>query len=82
MQTDLCEQMKTLDEECPLEGPKIITKEVDIPSKVPSVGIVHCYILRAAWLTRCHMKGNYQVTADVKALDESAITCLEAHVHF
>jgi hypothetical protein len=38
MKTDLCEQIKTLDEECPLNGKKIITKEVDIPSKVPAVG--------------------------------------------
>jgi hypothetical protein len=36
MKTDLCEQIKTLDEECPLNGKKIITKEVDIPSKVPA----------------------------------------------
>lgn len=38
MHTDLCEQMTTLDEDCPLDGSKIIKKEVDIPSKVPPVG--------------------------------------------
>lgn len=37
METDLCEQMKTLDEDCPLDGSKVIKKEVDIPSKVPPV---------------------------------------------
>ena len=38
METDLCDQMKAVDEECPLDGPKIIKKEVEIPSKVPPVG--------------------------------------------
>lgn len=38
LETDLCEQMKTLDEECPLDGSKVIRKKVDIPSKVPPVG--------------------------------------------
>lgn len=32
---DLCEQMKEVDEECPLEGAKVIKKEVDIPKEVP-----------------------------------------------
>lgn len=38
METDLCDQMKAVDEECPLDGSKVIKKEVDIPSKVPPVG--------------------------------------------
>ena len=38
METDLCDQMKAVYEECPLDGPKIKKKEVEIPSKVPPVG--------------------------------------------
>ena len=34
---DLCDQMKEVDEKCPLSGSKAITKEVDIPKEVPSV---------------------------------------------
>lgn len=34
---DLCEQMKNVDEKCPLKGEKIITKDVDLPSRIPPV---------------------------------------------
>lgn len=35
---DLCEQMKNaVDEDCPLIGEKIITKDVDLPKQIPSV---------------------------------------------
>lgn len=34
---DLCEQMKNVDEECPLLGEKIITKDVDLPKEIPPV---------------------------------------------
>ncbi|KAK4696874.1 hypothetical protein P7C71_g1123, partial [Lecanoromycetidae sp. Uapishka_2] len=33
--TDLCEQMKNIDEECPLYGEKVITKDVDLPKEIP-----------------------------------------------
>ncbi|KAL2046964.1 hypothetical protein N7G274_000982 [Stereocaulon virgatum] len=33
--TDLCEQMKNVDEECPLSGEKTITKEVELPKAIP-----------------------------------------------
>ena len=36
-QFDLCEQMSNVDEECPLSGEKTITKDVEIPKKVPPV---------------------------------------------
>ena len=35
---DLCEQMKEVDEECPLIGLKVIKKDVEIPKEVPPVG--------------------------------------------
>ncbi|KAL8702473.1 MAG: hypothetical protein Q9201_004345 [Fulgogasparrea decipioides] len=34
-QADLCEQMKEVDETCPLEGAKDFTKEVMLPKKIP-----------------------------------------------
>ena len=39
MKADLCDQMKEVDETCPLSGAKVIKKEVDIPKEVPPV----CY---------------------------------------
>ena len=35
--TDLCEQMKNVDEECPLNGEKTITKDVDLLKEIPPV---------------------------------------------
>ena len=37
MTVDLCEQMKEVDQECPLTGFKVIKKQVDIPKEVPKV---------------------------------------------
>ena len=34
---DLCEQMKNVDEKCPLKGVKTITKDVDLPKEIPPV---------------------------------------------
>ncbi len=34
---DLCEQMKNVDEECPLEGEKVIKKDVELPKEIPQV---------------------------------------------
>ena len=34
---DLCEQMKNVDEDCPLSGEKTITKDVDLPKEIPPV---------------------------------------------
>ena len=45
---DLCEQMKNaVDEECPLSGEKIITKDVDIPKEIPPVSD-KCYVVLQA----------------------------------
>ena len=35
--TDLCEQLKEVDEECPIIGTKVIRKEVELPKQVPPV---------------------------------------------
>lgn len=35
--TDLCEQMKNIDEPCPLEGVKSVTKDVELPKEIPPV---------------------------------------------
>ncbi|KAL8651418.1 MAG: hypothetical protein Q9210_003260 [Variospora velana] len=32
---DLCEQMKQVDEECPLNGAKVFTKSVTLPKEIP-----------------------------------------------
>lgn len=34
---DLCEQMKNVNEECPLDGEKVIRKEIALPSPIPPV---------------------------------------------
>ena len=34
---DLCEQMKNVDEECPLEGAKTVLKDVQLPKEIPPV---------------------------------------------
>jgi len=40
-QVDFCEQLKQVDEKCPLEkGDMTILKEVEIPKEVPPVSIV------------------------------------------
>ena len=38
---DLCDQLQELGESCPLEGKKVIRKEIDIPKEVPPVGTSH-----------------------------------------
>ena len=34
---DLCDQLKEVDEECPIEGPKTITKDIQLPKEIPPV---------------------------------------------
>ncbi|KAL9100295.1 MAG: hypothetical protein Q9163_004313 [Psora crenata] len=38
---DLCDQMKEVDEQCPLAGSKVIKKDVNIPKGVPPVRHYH-----------------------------------------
>lgn len=42
---DLCKQMKNVDEDCPLDGEKILRKEVSLPAKIPPVHDLHCSLL-------------------------------------
>lgn len=37
---DLCEQMKQVDEECPLDGAKAFTKSVTLPKEIPPVSLL------------------------------------------
>ena len=47
-EADLCEQMKNaVDEECPLFGEKVITKDVDLPKEIPPVSDSGYVMLRA-----------------------------------
>lgn len=50
-QADLCEQMKNVDEECPLDGQKVLTKDVELPSRIPPVSDV-------GYLISSHMLAN------------------------
>lgn len=37
---DLCDQLKNVDLECPLEkGKMVLTKQVDLPKQIPPVGV-------------------------------------------
>jgi len=78
---DLCEQMENVDEKCPLEGVKTITKEVNIPKEVPPVcpgSPLPCWIALILWV----FQGKYAVLADVYDEDDKPITCLKATVSF
>lgn len=45
-ETDLCNQVKNVDLECPLEkGPLELTKSVNLPSQIPSVRLTLCLSL-------------------------------------
>ena len=48
---DLCEQMSNVDEECPLNGEKTITKDVDLPGTVPPVSQVLSSNVQSSQLT-------------------------------
>ena len=38
---DLCDQLENIEEECPVEGDKTITKNVELPKQIPPVRV--CY---------------------------------------
>ena len=40
IKADLCDQMKEVDEECPLYGNKDFTKEVTLPKEIPPVSLI------------------------------------------
>lgn len=49
-QADLCEQMKNVDEKCPLDGEKVLTKDVELPSRIPPVSNLDYLISFPKWL--------------------------------
>ncbi len=77
--TDLCEQMKNIDEPCPLEGFKTVTKDVELPKEIPPVrkGKRCCL-----WASLIRFQGKYTVLADVYTKGNEKVTCLKAEVHF
>jgi len=49
---DLCDQLKNVDMECPLEpGDMILTKEVELPKQIPPVGSNQSDLFRISELT-------------------------------
>lgn len=45
---DLCDQLKNVDMECPLEaGDMVLTKQVDLPKQIPPVGFEQDDLFRA-----------------------------------
>lgn len=42
LKEDLCEQLKNVDEECPVEEGKLrLTRDVDLPQRIPPVSWFH-----------------------------------------
>ena len=70
--------MKNIDEECPLEGAKTVTKNVELPKEIPPVRKYNSHL--RVKLTA--LQGQYTVLADVYTEDNEKITCLEASVKF
>ena len=78
---DLCEQMKNVDEECPLEGEKVITKDVELPEEIPQVRSLSTPFFAFSFVL-IPVQGKYTVLADVYTKDDAKVVCLEATVHF
>lgn len=85
-ETDLCEQTKNVDLECPLEkGELKLTKDVDLPKEIPPVRILRSLLRCERLMKRTLLilkQGNYHVLADVYTKDGKKITCLTAAVSF
>ena len=77
---DLCDQMKNVDEECPLSGEKTITKDVDLPKEIPPVSSAFCATYPQ--YPNNGYQGKYTVKADVYTEADDNIVCLEATVNF
>lgn len=78
---DLCEQIKNVDLECPIEKGLIsITKAVNLPKEIPPVSYLD--IRLQTDVTNLVSQGKYTVEADVYTLDGEHITCLKATVVF
>lgn len=74
---DLCDQLKNVDMECPLEaGDMVLTKQVDLPKQIPPVRskLNDLFRIREADMHQ----GKYSVLADVYDKDQKQVTCLKA----
>ena len=52
---DLCDQLKEVDESCPVDGDQVIRKEVEIPKEVPPVCLQeasYCLFIRNSQISR------------------------------
>lgn len=79
---DLCEQIKNVDMECPIEeGLLSITKTVSLPAEIPPVS-PNIPAWRRPAAADMTLQGKYTVKADVYTADDKPITCLTATVVF
>jgi ML domain len=76
---DLCDQVKNVDLDCPIEGDVTITKDVDLPREIPPV-CLHVSLQIA--LANQLKQGLYTVLADAYTKDDDKLTCLTAKVRF
>jgi len=82
-QADLCEEIKNVDLECPIEKGKIsVTKEVDLPKEIPPVRLPTASLVDRVDTDQQPSQGKYTVQADVFTKDNEHITCLNAVVFF
>jgi hypothetical protein len=80
---DLCEEVKNVDLECPIEKGKIaITKEVELPKEIPPVRRPAATLRSDPVANKLPLQGKYTVQADVFTKDDDHITCLTATVFF
>lgn len=83
IKADLCEQIKNVELECPIEKGLIsIVKSVELPREIPPVRATSssiCFHLQSITNTS---QGKYTVLADVYTVDDEPITCLTATVTF
>lgn len=78
---DLCEQVKNVDLECPIDsGDLTLTKTVELPKEIPNVRGPLLLSIHDILLTT--HQGKYTVLADVYTKDDKPITCLTATVVF
>ncbi|OJD22048.1 hypothetical protein ACJ73_06610 [Blastomyces percursus] len=76
-EADLCDEIKKVDLECPLEkGNMSLMKQVDLPKEIPPVSKIF------PSHRSCDIPGRYTVLADVYTKEKERITCLQAEVTF
>ncbi|POS78553.1 ML domain-containing protein [Diaporthe helianthi] len=79
---DLCEQVKNVDLECPIDsGNLTLTKTVELPKEIPNVRKLTSLFVRDV-SANLRAQGKYTVLADVYTKDDKPITCLTATVVF